>query len=103
MKEKNGFFAKTENKVEILTKIFFGCNVLLDFQGSRKYRKNGLYRKRSDLRDEDITGVRWGTVLDGKELFFYTQNERKPVIKKQRKRREQYGKTDRNIDGGTEL
>ena len=26
MKEKNGFFAKTENKVEILTKIFFGCN-----------------------------------------------------------------------------
>lgn len=24
MKEKNGFFAKTENKVEILTKIFFG-------------------------------------------------------------------------------
>ena len=25
------FFAKTENKVEILTKIFFGCNVLLDF------------------------------------------------------------------------
>lgn len=31
MKEKNGFFAKTENKVEILTKIIFGCNVLLDF------------------------------------------------------------------------
>ena len=30
MKEKNGFFAKTENKVEILTKIFFGCNVLLE-------------------------------------------------------------------------
>ena len=24
MKEKNGFFAKTENKVEILTKIFLG-------------------------------------------------------------------------------
>ena len=32
MKEKNGFFAKTENRVEILTKIFFGCNVLLDFR-----------------------------------------------------------------------
>lgn len=32
MKEKNGFFAKTENKVEILTKIFFGCNVLLDWE-----------------------------------------------------------------------
>lgn len=31
MKEKNGFFSQTENKVEILTKIFFGCNVLLDF------------------------------------------------------------------------
>ena len=31
MKEKNGFFAKTENKVEIMTNIFFGCNVLLDF------------------------------------------------------------------------
>lgn len=33
MKEKNGFFAKTENKVEILTKIFFGCNVLLELLG----------------------------------------------------------------------
>ena len=30
MKEKNGFFAKTENKVEILTKIFFESNVILD-------------------------------------------------------------------------
>ena len=32
MKEKNGFFAKTENKVEILTKnILQGVIVLLDF------------------------------------------------------------------------
>ena len=28
MKEKNGFFAKTENKVEILTKIFLGGGIL---------------------------------------------------------------------------
>ena len=62
-----------------------------------------FYSTFREAGDEDITGVRWGTVLDGKELFFYTQNERKPVIKKQRKRREQYGKSDRNIDGGTEL
>ena len=30
MKEKNGFFAKTENKVEILTKIFLGGYTKID-------------------------------------------------------------------------
>ena len=73
------------------------------FREAGNTEKTACTENGRSLRDEDITGVRWGTVLDGKELFFYTQNERKPVIKKQRKRREQYGKSDRNIDGGTEL
>lgn len=31
MKEKNGFFLDVDKKMEILTKRFFGCNVLFDF------------------------------------------------------------------------
>ena len=36
MKEKSGFFEEEENEIGILTKIFFGCNVLLTFREAEK-------------------------------------------------------------------
>ena len=74
MKEKPGFFEEEENEIGILTKIFFGCNVLLTFREAEKTvkQKKRLVLKAAAPKSWRYYRGRWETVLSKKKkLFFY--------------------------------